>query len=227
LVAAAAAIVSLCLAGMAVGIAMVPGHAGLTGARRLAGQQTSTADPRVGGPKVSVPSVRPSPSGSPAAAASVPPARLQIPTISVDAQVEAVGVDGLGRMAIPSVPAHVAWYRLGSAPGDPGDAVVDGHLDWTDGPAVFWNLGRLRVGDQVTMVRTDGSKVVFVVDGKTSYPYDTNPPGLFTTQGPPSLSLVTCAGTWDYQRHTYLQRLIVHATLAPTAPAVKPGDEGG
>ena len=140
---------------------------------------------------------------------------------------ESVGVDAQGRMAIPSRPDHVAWYRLGAAPGDAGDAVIDGHLDWTDGPAVFWHLDRLRAGDQVILIRADGSKVVFLVDGQASYPYDTSPAGLFSTEGSPSVSLVTCAGAWDYQRHTYLQRLVVHATLAPTAPQVKPGDEGG
>jgi len=49
-------------------------------------------------------------------------------------------------MAVPSVPSHVAWYSPGPAPGEPGDAVIDGHLDWTTGPAVFWNLGKLHAG---------------------------------------------------------------------------------
>ena len=48
-------------------------------------------------------------------------------------------------MGTPSQASRVAWYQLGSSPGDVGDAVLAGHLDWTNGPAVFWYLGKLLV----------------------------------------------------------------------------------
>ena len=41
---------------------------------------------------------------------------------------------------VPSKPTDVAWYKPGPAPGEAGDAVIDGHLDWTTGRAVFWDL---------------------------------------------------------------------------------------
>ena len=147
--------------------------------------------------------------------AAAPPTRLLIPTIGVDAAVEPVGLDAQGRIASPSVPANVGWYRSGVTPGDAGNALLDGHLDWTDGPAVFWELGRLRVGDQLTVVRTDGSRAHFVVDSTSVVPYNSSDDGLFTSIGPPSMSLITCTGVWDQQRGTYLQRLLVHASLAP------------
>jgi sortase (surface protein transpeptidase) len=156
-----------------------------------------------------------------------PPLRLQIPKLQVDALVEAVGIDGEGRMATPSQPDHVAWFMPSAAPGDAGTAVMAGHLDWTTGPAVFWHLSSLQPGDEIRVVRPNGSRVRFLVDSIKQYAFDSDPPELFAHTGAPGVALVTCAGAWDLQRHTYLQRLAVHATLAPTAPITTPGDEGG
>jgi sortase (surface protein transpeptidase) len=160
-------------------------------------------------------------------AAAAAPTRLMVPSIDVNAAVEPVGLDGQGRMGVPSQAANVAWYKLGSAPGDVGDAVMAGHLDWTSGPAVFWYLGRMRRGDPITVQRADGSSVTFVTDSSSTVPYDSPTDSLFTRDGPPSLTLITCAGAWDRQRGTYLQRLVVHATLATPPVSTTPGDEGG
>lgn len=155
------------------------------------------------------------------------PARLLVPSIKVDAPVEQVGLDAQGRMATPSRASSVAWYRLGSTPGDVGDAVMAGHLDWTSGPAVFWSLGKVRRGDQIKVVRADGTQLEFVADSTSTVPYDSSTDALFTRDGPPSLTLITCAGAWDRQRGTYLQRLVVHSTLVPSVSTERPGDEGG
>jgi hypothetical protein len=160
-------------------------------------------------------------------APSAPPTKLVIPALSVAAVVEAVGVAADGTMAVPAQADHVAWYQPGVAPGDAGNALFDGHLDWWTGPAVFWHLANLRIGDQVDVVRADGSHLAFTVDSTSTYPWNSRPDGLFTTTGPPSISLVTCSGSWDRQRQTYLSRLVVHATLAATPPRQTPGDEGG
>jgi LPXTG-site transpeptidase (sortase) family protein len=155
------------------------------------------------------------------------PTRLLVPSIKVDAPVEPVGLDAQGRMATPSLAGNVAWYRLGSSPGDVGDAVMAGHLDWTSGPAVFWYLSKVRKGDEITVERADGTRIKFVADATRSVPYDSSTDALFTRDGAPSLTLITCAGAWDRQRGTYLQRLVVHATLVPTVGTDKPGDEAG
>lgn len=146
-------------------------------------------------------------------AGSAAPVRLLVPSIKVDAAVEPVALDSQGRMATPSQAGNVAWYRLGAVPGNVGDAVIAGHLDWTNGPAVFWSLGKMRKGDEITVVRADGSRARFVTDSTTTVSFDAPTDGLMTVTGPPSLTLITCAGAWDRQRGTYLKRLVVHASL--------------
>jgi sortase (surface protein transpeptidase) len=155
-------------------------------------------------------------------APSKPPTRLKIPAIGVDASVEPVGLDPQGRMAAPSRTDNVGWYNPGTVPGDAGNAVIDGHLDWTTGPAVFWRLGKLRPGDQVFVVHDDGSQARFIADATSMMPFDASTDSLFTKSGPPTLTLITCAGTWDRQRGTYLQRLVVHTSLAPSTATEKP-----
>lgn len=220
---------------LACGLLVVAGGAVWTGRLAIPGHavaSVATPTPPSAGIGAAVPSPSPSANSALAQARAIvapapAPARLIVPAINVNAQVEPVGVDGQGRMGTPSQASRVAWYQLGSSPGDVGDAVIAGHLDWTNGPAVFWYLGRLHKGDEITVVRADGSQAKFVTDATSMVPYDSATDALFTRDGAPSLSLITCAGTWDRQRGTYLQRLVVHATLVPTVGSDKPGDEGG
>jgi sortase A len=132
-----------------------------------------------------------------------------IASIGVDAPIEQVGRDQRNNMAVPSVPSHVAWYSPGPAPGEAGDAVIDGHLDWTTGPAVFWNLGKLHAGDEIQVVAQDGAVLRFGVTRAVRVPYTSPPAGLFATGGQAQLSLITCAGSWDTGKRTYEQRLVI------------------
>jgi sortase (surface protein transpeptidase) len=151
-------------------------------------------------------------------AASTPqrhvPVKLVIPKIGLDAAVEQVGLDKNHNMDVPKLPQDTGWYEPGPAPGQAGDAVIDGHLNWTNVPrAVFFDLDKVQVGDQVDVVAQDGAKMLFQVTDMHDYPYSAHPAGLFATTGQPELSLITCAGSWDQARQTYLQRLVVNATF--------------
>jgi sortase (surface protein transpeptidase) len=136
------------------------------------------------------------------------PAKLTIPSLGVDAPVE--HVDFLG---VPNDPKNVAWFRSGAAPGQPGTATFDGHLDWTTGRAVFWNLGKLKPGDQILVTGADGQRQRWTVDLVESVSVTSTPPAwLYASDGPPRLSLITCDGTW--LGHVYSNRLLVRAIPA-------------
>jgi hypothetical protein len=140
------------------------------------------------------------------------PIVIQIPSIGVDAAVELAGVDKHGNMQVPVNPCDVAWYKPGPVPGAIGDAVIDGHLDWwTDGPAVFWKLDKIRPGAEIDIIDAGGAKLRFKVSALDSLHRSGEPTGMFTTTGPPMLTLYTCAGVWEPEAETYSKRLFVEA----------------
>jgi len=153
-----------------------------------------------------------------------PPARLAIPRIGVDAAVERVATDASGAMGVPADYHDAAWYGPGVVPGDHGDAVIDGHLDWVVGgrdvPAVFWSLATLQPSDEIDVTTHDGQVLAFSVVTAERIPADADAGahGLFDPSGTPRLTLITCAGQWSAPQRRYLERLAVTAVLrAPSA----------
>jgi LPXTG-site transpeptidase (sortase) family protein len=143
------------------------------------------------------------------------PDRLIIPKIGVDAHIKAVGVDADGNMATPGNAVDTAWYRHGPHPGMAGSAVVSGHLNtrYVE-QAVFYELDKLEVGDEVRLRAADGQELVFKVTDIRSLAHDADAAEVFGTankmrDGPPRLNLVTCAGDWVAAKRVYDQRLVV------------------
>lgn len=153
----------------------------------------------------------------PERAVSLPavPVTLTIPAIGVDAAVESVGRTADGAMDIPRQAQNGAWYRLGAAPGQEGTAVIAGHLDTArGGPAVFYELGDLRPGDEIQVTDSDGITHTFAVDRVARYAYDDAPLAqIFGFQPGAHLNLITCAGSWNRAERSYSERLVVFTTL--------------
>ena len=106
------------------------------------------------------------------------------------------------------------WYAAGTRPGDPGSAVILGHVDSRSGPAVFYRLRELRRGDLVEVVRADGSRVRFTVQRVQEYPKARFPTAdVYYPTLTPMLRLVTCGGAFDRNLRHYLDNVIVFATL--------------
>src|SRR5579875_3401267 len=149
------------------------------------------------------------------------PNRLRIPTIGLDARVESVGVTAQGTMGVPTDPQDVGWYAPGVRPGESGDAVMDGFLEWSSGPAAFANLPRLRAGDEVDVDLSDGHQLTFRVYRLARFPFNASLPGLFERSGTPRLSLVTSSSRWNGT--SYEDRVEVDAQLASTVgPTSRP-----
>jgi hypothetical protein len=181
-------------------------------------------------PASPVPAAPPSPYiegvAAPAGAAAAlrtpdPPVRLSIPAIGVSAPVERVGVLPGGALGVPDGWTEVGWFSGGPAPGQPGDAIIDGHLDSYTAPAVFWNLDRLRPGDAVVVTTAGGHILRFSVSARADEPADAPLGQLLSRTGAPRLALITCAGSWIQSEHMYSERLVVTAALenGPALPA--------
>jgi Sortase domain len=148
------------------------------------------------------------------------PVRLQIPSIGVDTGLQRLGRDGHGAVEVPEGPHRwemAGWYAGagGTRPGDPGSAVLLGHVDSASGPAVFYRLRELRPGDQVEVVRADRTVVRFTVDGVERYPKARFPTDdVYYPTLTPKLRLVTCGGSFDPLRGHYRSNVIVFASLS-------------
>ena len=141
------------------------------------------------------------------------PARLLIPQINVDAAVEARGLDANRNMDIPKNFRDVAWYRLGPAPGQPGNALINGHVNWWTGDAVFTRLAQVRIGDEIAVVRADGATVRFKVASKRVVDANARIASLFEPSSVATLTLITCTGVWNPLTQSNTQRLLVSAVL--------------
>ena len=191
--------------------------------------------PAANAARPALPSVpAPSPAADPTAAAPsapspvTPPVHLQVPAIKVDTPLVPLGLQHDGTVAVPTNFAEAGWYDEGTLPGDPGPAVMLGHVDSYKGPAVFYRLRELHPGDEVVIGRVDGSTVRFAVDAVRQFPKDSFPTDLvYGDTAAPTLRLITCGGSFDRATRNYLDNVVVfahelsddgNAPVASTAP---------
>ncbi|AUG77491.1 peptidase C60 [Kitasatospora sp. MMS16-BH015] len=127
------------------------------------------------------------------------PTRVRIPRLGVDAPVTTLGLDREGRLEAPADTDRnlAGWYREGVTPGQRGTAVLAGHVDTREGPAVFYGLGSLRRGDQLEVAGADRGASWFVVDAVEVYPKKDFPDEKVYGPGRGSqLRLITCGGSY-------------------------------
>jgi hypothetical protein len=169
---------------------------------------TSTVDPW------DVEPVAPPYSPTPAVLSAPAPVRLVAPGLGVDVGLVALGVLPDGSMEVPVDARDAGWFTGGPRPGETGPSVIAGHVDSRTGPAVFARLGELVPGDEVAVLREDGSTAVFRVTGsqevlKAEFPTDV----IFGPTDRQELRLITCGGEFDSQTQRYRSNLIVFAEL--------------
>jgi hypothetical protein len=142
------------------------------------------------------------------------PVRVQIPKIRVVSSLDWLGRARDGTVEVPSRWGVAGWYKLGPRPGDPGSAVILGHVDSTRGPAVFFRLRELRRGDEIKVTRADRSSARFVVERTAQYDKQRFPTDeVYYPTLTSALRLVTCGGQFDTSTGHYRSNIIVFATL--------------
>jgi hypothetical protein len=176
------------------------------------------------------PAAAPSPRGGPATAAEPPgvagfhsvrtydqparPVRLWIPAIAVSTPLVRLGRLPDGRLQVPRDWDTAGWYDGGPRPGQPGPAVVLGHVDSKTGPAVFYRLRALAPGDIVRVGLADGRILDFRVRRVGRYPKDEFPTeAVYFPTLHRELRLITCGGEFDFASGHYRDNIVVYATL--------------
>lgn len=144
------------------------------------------------------------------------PARIAVPSIEVSAPLAPLGLDQEGRLETPSEFDTAGWWRGGPEPGEPGPAVIAGHVDSYRGPAVFYALDQLSPGDEIQVHDEDGTTAHFVVDRVEQHPKDAFPTeDVYGDTRQPTLRLITCTGPFDDAQNQYRHNLIVYAEGSP------------
>ncbi|KJY32776.1 MULTISPECIES: class F sortase [unclassified Streptomyces] len=167
-------------------------------------------------PAASAPVRTPAPVPAAPPLAASEPTRIRIPAIKVDAPMTGVGLTAARTLATPPMEQRnlAAWYRDGTAPGAAGNAVVVGHADNRNGPAVFYRLGLLRPGDTVDVTRKDRRTAVFTVDSVKVFPKRDFPDALvYGDTDRAELRVITCGGKFDRRTGGYESNTVVFAHL--------------
>jgi Sortase domain len=142
------------------------------------------------------------------------PVEISIARLGVRSRLVDLGVDANGAMDVPQDAALAGWYTLGPTPGALGPAVITGHVDMNGKPAVFYRLGTMRVGDRVSVSRTDGRVATFAVTRVAKYAKNAFPTGLvFGSIDHAGLRLITCGGAFDQSIQHYKDNVVVFARL--------------
>ncbi len=143
-----------------------------------------------------------------------PPRGLRIGAVGVDTPLVNLRRQRDGALEVPADFARAGWYRDGVKPGDRGPAVLVGHVDSYEGPAVFHRLHELRKDDRIVVTRTDGSQVEFAVYDQETVAKDAFPTArVYGDTDQPELRLLTCGGPFDTQTRHYLDNVVVYARL--------------
>ncbi|MPZ89021.1 MAG: class F sortase [Nitriliruptorales bacterium] len=142
------------------------------------------------------------------------PATVSIPAIDVHATLVDLGLEDDGAMEVPDF-GLAGWYIEGPRPGEDGPAVVAAHVDSKEGPDVFYRLGELEPGDEVTVTDLEGAEHTFTVErteqhDKNELPVD----DIWSATDSPTLRLITCGGEFDRSIGHYDDNIIVWATAA-------------
>ncbi|MEU3647878.1 class F sortase [Lentzea sp. NPDC034063] len=144
------------------------------------------------------------------------PTEVRIPKIGAKSSLVPLGLNPDETIEVPPVeqPMQAGWYKLARTPGEPGPAVLLGHVDGNKQPGIFFRLKELVAGDEVEVSRKDGTTARFRVTrteqiAKDSFPTE----AVYGDTTTPELRLITCGGSFDTAAHSYRDNVIVYAKL--------------
>ena len=161
----------------------------------------------------------------PARLLHVPPVRVAIPAVGIDSTLVGLALNPDRTLQPPADYRQAGWYAAGSYPGDADGvpAVIAGHVDSWNGPAVFYRLQQVKAGQEVRVTRVDGSVAVFDVYASRRYPKDAFPAdAVYAPTAAAEIRVITCTGTFDKSRRSYLDNLVLFARLNPAASQSAP-----
>ena len=171
-------------------------------------------------PRAAAPAVLPAPA-SPAVlhrATVLPrslPTGIDVPAIRMHAAtLLGLGLDRSGALQVPPDAYGTGWFTESPAPGSPGPAVIVAHVDYAGVLGPFHRLHEMKVGDEITVRRADGTTAVFGTYRVERYAKSTFPTDdVYGDTRTAELRLITCGGVFDRATGQYEDDIVVYAGL--------------
>jgi hypothetical protein len=158
----------------------------------------------------------PTPTATPSPTPYVKPIPLRIYFLEAEVMCDIVPVGRIeegpkkGQMDTVDDPDLAAWYELGPAPGEPGNALLNGHKSWQGKIGRFSVLWSMEADDVVAVAFENGTYRYFAVISVSFYPYDDVPDEvMYLDSQTPRMTLITCYGDFDRLIGTSKQRCVV------------------
>jgi sortase A len=136
---------------------------------------------------------------------TLPPEKVQIPSIDLDARVIPLGThfDRTGSLAWETAPFAVGHHRGSANPGETGNVVLSGHISSPSEGAIFQRLPQVKPGDNLIMTTAQASFLYRVWDVRVVVPTAVE---FIESTSTSTATLITC-----YPDRIYSHRLIVRA----------------
>ncbi|OAB41660.1 class F sortase [Paenibacillus glacialis] len=142
------------------------------------------------------------------------PTQLIIPSIHVFSKIKPVGVLANGQMDVPQSTDLVGILHPGVLAGAKGNLIMDGHVDSYTGPAVLFDLKKLKPRDIIIVRDNLDRQLTYRVESVESFITSEAPiERIFGETDEIRLNLITCTGTYSRKKKEHQKRLIVFAKL--------------
>ena len=145
------------------------------------------------------------------------PKYITIPTISVnEARVVGLGLLKDGEISNPDNIYDAGWYKASAKPGQAGAMFIYGHVSSWTANGVFYNLKKLKAGNQIIISRGDDQTFTYQVVTSKTFPRDAvdmNAVLAPVDPNKPGLNLMTCTGKVIPGTSDFTERLVVFTSL--------------
>ncbi len=142
------------------------------------------------------------------------PTHLIIPAIHLFSKIKPVGVLANGQMDVPQSTDLVGILYPGVLAGAKGNLVMDGHVDSYTGPAVLFDLKKLKPRDLIIVRDNMDHLLTYRVESVESFISSEAPiERIFGETDEIRLNLITSTGAYSRKIKEHQKRLIVFAKL--------------
>lgn len=149
------------------------------------------------------------------------PVRLEIPAVGIDAPVEPIGLSQDSALNWAAGDMAVGWYSQGFRPGEPGNAVLVGHLRTheADRPGGLWRLDEVKPGNDVVVTMSDGDPLRYLVTAADEFDAHDRPLArLFGKTASENLNIIT--HSYQDERGMRKKVMVVFSSLDASQPSL-------